>query len=248
MVFKLACVFTLEMIRCISGLSDENGIARPCFFVSCRGSLFKPSFFMTKSVCRGLHMSSRNLDLTSTRLFRNALRSKRSSGGDLMAIADPDIPASVSGNCTLPETKADTSNFLTTLSSSISEPAALLLLNFVTILWGSQHAIIKMALDSGDGMSPAALNLDRFLIAAVLFLPFAPRLSLDGAASSSVAGGDPPGGKAGPVETWRSGLELAAGMFALRSILSPSYYYIVNFRVMHRGRYIGHASLHCGVA
>ena len=97
-------------------------------------------------------------------------------------------------------------------------------------------------------MSPAALNLDRFIIAAVLFLPFAPRLSLDGAASSSVAGGDPPGGKAGPMETWRSGLELAAGMFALRSILSPSYYYIVNFRVMHRGRYIGHASLHCGVA
>ena len=109
------------------------------------------------------------------------------------------------------------------LPSSISEPAALLLLNFVTILWGSQHAIIKMALDSGDGMSPAALNLDRFIIAADLFLPFAPRLSLDGAASSSVAGGDPPGGKAGPVETWRSGLELAAGMFALRSILSPSY-------------------------
>lgn len=114
--------------------------------------------------------------------------------------------------------RSDFSNFV---SSSISGPVALLLLNFVTILWGSQHAVIKMALESEDGMSPAALNLDRFIVAAILFLPFAPRLTFESAPSYSTEASTNTTSspslraeKAGPAETWRAGFELAAWMFA----------------------------------
>ena len=49
--------------------------------------------------------------------------------------------------------------------------AGWLLLNLVTVLWGSQHAIIKLALDdSSSDTSPAQLNLARFFIAAGIFL------------------------------------------------------------------------------
>ena len=54
------------------------------------------------------------------------------------------------------------------------EYAGWLLLNFVTVLWGSQHAIIKLALeDGGSDTSPAELNLFRFLLAAGVFVPAA---------------------------------------------------------------------------
>jgi hypothetical protein len=49
--------------------------------------------------------------------------------------------------------------------------AGWLLLNLVTVLWGSQHAIIKLALDDASSdTSPAQLNLARFFIAAGIFL------------------------------------------------------------------------------
>ena len=54
------------------------------------------------------------------------------------------------------------------------EYAGWLLLNLVTVLWGSQHAIIKLALeDGGSDTSPAELNLFRFLLAAGVFVPAA---------------------------------------------------------------------------
>ena len=49
--------------------------------------------------------------------------------------------------------------------------AGWLLLNLVTVLWGSQHAIIKLALDDTSAhTSPAELNLTRFVIAAAVFV------------------------------------------------------------------------------
>ena len=39
-------------------------------------------------------------------------------------------------------------------------------MNLVTVLWGSQHAIIKLALDdTSSDTSPAELNLARFILA-----------------------------------------------------------------------------------
>lgn len=48
---------------------------------------------------------------------------------------------------------------------------SLLLLNFVTVLWGTQHAVIKLAINE---TSPSALNLSRFLLAALISLPALP--------------------------------------------------------------------------
>ena len=50
-------------------------------------------------------------------------------------------------------------------------PAAALL-NAVTILWGTQHAVIKLAVTTTD--SPAELNFARFFIAALLCAPLLP--------------------------------------------------------------------------
>ncbi|GAB0496533.1 hypothetical protein MMPV_007846 [Pyropia vietnamensis] len=70
----------------------------------------------------------------------------------------------------------------------------LLLLNAVTILWGSQHAVIKLAV---DGAPPSAVTLARFGIAAAAAAPFLPSPAT-------------PGGR----RTWAAGTELAAYMFA----------------------------------
>jgi hypothetical protein len=49
--------------------------------------------------------------------------------------------------------------------------AGWLLLNLVTVLWGTQHAIIKLALDDPtSNTSPSQLNLARFLIAGATAL------------------------------------------------------------------------------
>ena len=49
-----------------------------------------------------------------------------------------------------------------------SLPVSLLLLNFTTVLWGTQHAVFKLALND---ISPSTLNFTRFAIAMLLSLP-----------------------------------------------------------------------------
>lgn len=53
----------------------------------------------------------------------------------------------------------------------------LALLNTVTVLWGTQHAVIKLILQ-GD-LSPGVTNFARFGIAAVLFSPWTPGVLRD---------------------------------------------------------------------
>ena len=53
---------------------------------------------------------------------------------------------------------------------------AVVALNLVTILWGSQHAVIKGLVELTD--SPALVNAVRFDLAALLALPWLPRLAL----------------------------------------------------------------------
>ena len=70
------------------------------------------------------------------------------------------------------------------------EYAGWLLLNLVTVLWGSQHAIIKLALqDASSDTSPAELNLFRFVLAAGVFVPAA-LVSSSGRAGSVVREGE----------------------------------------------------------
>lgn len=110
----------------------------------------------------------------------------------------------------------------------------LLLLNVVTLLWGTQHAVIKLILQ--DNLSPGVTNFARFGIAALLFSPWTPGILRDppsvvdmiagkkvdacsqarGAAAGKEIGdgvrdGDDGSGKAG--DTWRAGAELGVWMF-----------------------------------
>ena len=78
-----------------------------------------------------------------------------------------------------------------------SVATALLILNGVTVLWGSQHAVIKSVVDATG--SPEALNAVRFGIAALVALPFAPELF---------------GGDDDSDDTWSAGAELGCWMFA----------------------------------
>lgn len=116
----------------------------------------------------------------------------------------------------------------------------LFLLNAVTVLWGTQHAVIKLILQSD--LSPGMTNLARFGLAAVVFspwtpgllrhpppLPFSPKedIDVDGGAgeheegeeeraTSELLGADAPeagGDFVGIGETWRAGAELGGWMF-----------------------------------
>lgn len=51
-------------------------------------------------------------------------------------------------------------------------PTSILLLNFVAIIWGSQHALIKMVVE--DTQNPAALTMLRFSLAAIIASPYLP--------------------------------------------------------------------------
>ena len=57
-------------------------------------------------------------------------------------------------------------------STALAAVPAAALLNAVTILWGTQHAVIKLAVTTTD--SPAELNFARFFIAALLCAPLLP--------------------------------------------------------------------------
>ena len=128
---------------------------------------------------------------------------------------------SQAGNMPIDPLQPSAFNLSEQLSSAVTTPVALVMLNLVTVLWGSQHALIKRSLESGAGMTPAELNLDRFVIAALIFLPFAPKLNLlslspfngprkaSDSVSDSELGSDQDG-----VNTWKAGLELGVWMFA----------------------------------
>lgn len=129
-------------------------------------------------------------------------------------------------------------------SSTTMQPdavAALLplaLLNAVTLLWGTQHAVIKLILQ--EDLSPGVTNFARFGIAALLFSPWTPGVLRDplsavdivagkrgapsllgkGAAVGTDAGGGDRGDTGGgdgcgssAADTWRAGAELGVWMF-----------------------------------
>ncbi|CAN8068159.1 unnamed protein product [Agarophyton chilense] len=56
-------------------------------------------------------------------------------------------------------------------SLHLSPTSTLFVLNFITVLWGTQHAVMKSTLEA---LSPQALNLLRFSLASLLALPSLP--------------------------------------------------------------------------
>ena len=78
---------------------------------------------------------------------------------------------------------------------------AVIALNVVTLLWGSQHAVIKGLIDLTE--SPALVNAVRFDLAALLALPWLPRPRPDD-----------PEADAAVRATWASGVDLGLWTFA----------------------------------
>lgn len=92
----------------------------------------------------------------------------------------------------------------------LDRSVAVLVLGLVTVLWGSQHAIIKYTLASGanDSLQAASLNLVRFTLAALCFCPFLP--SPGSLLDQSRAGGM---GEVRARLEWRAGAELGFWLF-----------------------------------
>lgn len=99
----------------------------------------------------------------------------------------------------------------------------LALLNTVTVLWGTQHAVIKLILQ--EDLSPGVTNFARFAIAALIFSPWTPGVlrdtpSIPDLLTGQVDVGAKEGGELGAAdgggaaaETWRAGAELGVWMF-----------------------------------
>lgn len=113
-----------------------------------------------------------------------------------------------------------------TSSEAVSTLLPLAVLNAVTVLWGTQHAVIKLILQSD--LSPGITNFARFSVAAVLFSPWTPGLLRDVPPLPFSSAAPPHDSKANMAEecqdsgeaqdadageTWRAGAELGLWMF-----------------------------------
>ncbi|EKU22283.1 dmt superfamily drug metabolite transporter [Nannochloropsis gaditana CCMP526] len=95
----------------------------------------------------------------------------------------------------------------------ITPALAYLLLNVVTLLWGSQHAVIKSALASSPDY-PGVFNLLRFGLASLCFWPWTPSFLPPSLGTCSENGEE--GVDAAEKERqglWRAGAELGIWMF-----------------------------------
>ena len=77
---------------------------------------------------------------------------------------------------------------------------SVLLLNLVTIIWGTQHSIIKLVLDD-ESILPSCFSFMRFFIAALVAAPFTPGIS--GSKSENEGNND---------VVWRWGIEMGCWM------------------------------------
>jgi drug/metabolite transporter (DMT)-like permease len=97
--------------------------------------------------------------------------------------------------------------FLDSLGQN-APPSSILLLNMVAVIWGTQHAVIKMVVNDSQA---APFTLLRFGLAALIASPYLPGLSLLSGQNSSLTYAD--------VDTfqlknaWRWGAELGFWMF-----------------------------------
>ena len=97
----------------------------------------------------------------------------------------------------------------TTLSGMPTLWQAILALNACTLIWGSQHAIMK---DVVVEASPASVNAARFVVAAAFALPWAPGAPWRPAPAAAPTSAGP-GSKAPVSRTWAAGAELGFWTF-----------------------------------
>ena len=130
--------------------------------------------------------------------------------------SDNDSSADQTLDATAPSSSDDDNGSkITTLLPFEMPSQSVLLLNFVAILWGSQHAVIKLCVqDSPDAAGP--FTLLRFGIAALLASPYTPGLqNLFRSANTKLANDHlAVAANAESVsQTWRWGLEMGLWMF-----------------------------------
>lgn len=111
-------------------------------------------------------------------------------------------------------------------SSAAGGWGAVVMLNFVALLWGSQHSIIKLAVDhaidsDASASSPGLLNLARFAIASMVFLPLSPGLWRRGSDASGLDAGQGQGIERppSPSQDARGGAEAGTGAHDESSVL-----------------------------
>lgn len=135
------------------------------------------------------HTSGDSVFATSSAVTRRRSTNRLciARGDDAVSVLKADSSASrdnfVAGAAAAAEQNTRSSTASTTSTSQLPPPdesavhdalLPLLLLNVVTVLWGTQHAVIKLILQ-GD-LSPGITNLSRFGLAALLFSPWTPGL------------------------------------------------------------------------
>ena len=106
---------------------------------------------------------------------------------------------------------------MTTIMDTLTEeapPLSIFLLNLVAVIWGSQHAVIKMVVDDSEA---GLFTLLRFGLAAILASPYTPGLSTlfwttDGTAASA-SDSDDDKDETDLQTAWRWGAEMGLWMF-----------------------------------
>ena len=101
----------------------------------------------------------------------------------------------------------DTGNQITTIPALYS----ILLLNLVTIIWGTQHAIIKQVID--DDISSSEFTLARFMIALLLVIRYTPPLPSNISMKLKENHDDNSNNVGDFNNVWRWGIELGIWMF-----------------------------------
>lgn len=128
--------------------------------------------------------------LFGTTRFEESARSSRGSFFSLHAVKTTSRRKDDASNITeddsidsslvsLPDLESATDDTSLTIERTLELPATnlvvpVLILNIVTVIWGTQHAVIKQVLDSG--CSPSLLLFARFAMASLLFTPWMPGL------------------------------------------------------------------------
>jgi hypothetical protein len=150
----------------------------PCLVVA--GSL--------KSGCLGLHAAAAGRRACILQHHKQAFVTKQGPAGrrHSAALALASLPRATEshsppgeGSSALeqrsPTQHEEPANLQLELGSSSPAVWSTLLLNGVTVIWGTQHAVLKMLLE--DGCSPALVNAVRFGVAATLLTVWTPPMT-----------------------------------------------------------------------
>mmetsp|Transcript_18693 Transcript_18693/g.31115 ORF Transcript_18693/g.31115 Transcript_18693/m.31115 type:complete len:425 (-) Transcript_18693:451-1725(-) len=194
--------FSFTYAQCIS-----TGLFRRYPTACCSTSPSKPPFqiqpsFRTSPSLKSRSLNHRFLSSSTPPNFSRfdtqcsspeiVSRSQRKTAAVTAIVPPSTEPPSTPPLTSQSESPADVLGSSTTETDIVQQqasPFSLALLNFVAIIWGSQHAVIKSSLET---LSPGVVNLSRFVLGALMFSPF---ITLDSA-------------------TWLAGTELGLYTFA----------------------------------